>query len=111
MKVVFLGATKGMGRALSRLMADRGDELFLLGRDSGDLERCARDLEVRGARVPVRVAGNEQERGAQLRGKMLLSQRFRRLERTIEIDSRVGKLLDGADAFLEQGDDTHQIGA
>ena len=56
MKVVFLGATKGMGRALARLMADRGDELFLLGRDAGDLERCARDLEVRGARAPVRCA-------------------------------------------------------
>jgi len=56
MKVVFLGATKGMGRALARLMADRGDELFLLGRDPGDLERCARDLEVRGAGSPVRFA-------------------------------------------------------
>lgn len=47
MKVAFLGATKGMGRALARLMAERGDELFLLGRDLPDLERSARDLEVR----------------------------------------------------------------
>jgi len=46
-KVAFLGATKGMGRALARLMAERGDELFLLGRDLPDLERSARDLEVR----------------------------------------------------------------
>jgi short-subunit dehydrogenase len=45
-----------MGRALARLMAERGDELFLLGRDPGDLERCARDLEARGARAPVRFA-------------------------------------------------------
>ncbi len=47
MRVAFLGATKGMGRALARLMAERGDALFLLGRDLPDLERSARDLEVR----------------------------------------------------------------
>ena len=48
MKVAFLGATQGMGRALARLMAERGDALFLLGRDPADLERSARDLEARG---------------------------------------------------------------
>lgn len=48
MKVVFLGASKGIGRALARRMAARGDQLFLLGRDLPDLERSARDLEVRG---------------------------------------------------------------
>ena len=48
MKVAFLGATKGMGRALARLMSQRGDHLFLLGRDAEDLQRSARDLEVRG---------------------------------------------------------------
>lgn len=37
-----------MGRSLARLMAERGDRLFLLGRDIDDLERSARDLEVRG---------------------------------------------------------------
>ena len=47
-KVAFLGATKGMGRALARLMAERGDQLFLLGRDAADLEKSARDLEARG---------------------------------------------------------------
>lgn len=52
MRVVFLGATKGMGRALARLMSQRGDRLFLLGRDTSDLERSARDLEVRGG-APV----------------------------------------------------------
>jgi short-subunit dehydrogenase len=46
--VAFLGATKGMGRALARLMAERGDRLFLLGRDATDLERSAKDLEVHG---------------------------------------------------------------
>lgn len=47
MHIVFLGATKGMGRALARQLAGRGDRLFLLGRDVEDLERSARDLEVR----------------------------------------------------------------
>ena len=52
MKVAVLGATKGMGRALARRMAQRGDGVALLGRDKDDLERSARDLEVRGgARV------------------------------------------------------------
>lgn len=46
----FLGATKGMGRALARRMAERGDRLFLLGRDPDDLERSARDLEIRAGR-------------------------------------------------------------
>lgn len=50
MKVAFAGATKGMGRALARKMAVDGDQLFLLGRDRDDLERSARDLEVRGNR-------------------------------------------------------------
>jgi decaprenylphospho-beta-D-erythro-pentofuranosid-2-ulose 2-reductase len=38
-----------MGRALARAMAERGDSLVLLGRDAADLEKSARDLEVRGA--------------------------------------------------------------
>jgi NAD(P)-dependent dehydrogenase (short-subunit alcohol dehydrogenase family) len=46
-KVAFLGASKGMGRALARRMAERGDALFLLGRDVEDLGRSARDLEAR----------------------------------------------------------------
>ncbi|MFW6049687.1 MAG: SDR family NAD(P)-dependent oxidoreductase [Myxococcota bacterium] len=49
MRVAFFGATKGMGRALARQMAERGDRLFLLGRNAEDLERSAHDLEVRGA--------------------------------------------------------------
>jgi NAD(P)-dependent dehydrogenase (short-subunit alcohol dehydrogenase family) len=47
-KAAILGATKGMGRAVARRMAERGDSLALLGRDPTDLERSARDLEVRG---------------------------------------------------------------
>jgi short-subunit dehydrogenase len=48
-KAVLLGATKGIGRALARAMAERGHALFLLGRDPEDLARSARDLELRGA--------------------------------------------------------------
>ena len=48
-----MGATRGMGRALARLLAERGEALWLLGRDPGELDRSARDLEARGARAPV----------------------------------------------------------
>ena len=54
MRAVILGGTKGMGRALARLMAERGDSLFLLGRNPEDLVRSAADLTVRGASLPVR---------------------------------------------------------
>jgi len=47
-RVVFFGATKGMGRALARLMAVRGDRVFLLGRDADELERSASDLRITG---------------------------------------------------------------
>ncbi|PYQ08805.1 MAG: hypothetical protein DMF82_00790, partial [Acidobacteria bacterium] len=56
LKVAFLGATRGIGRSLSRLMAARGDDLFLLGRDVDDLERSARDLEARAGRGSVGAA-------------------------------------------------------
>lgn len=48
MKVVCFGATKGMGRAVARRLAERGDAIFLLGRDDAELARSAADLEVRG---------------------------------------------------------------
>jgi decaprenylphospho-beta-D-erythro-pentofuranosid-2-ulose 2-reductase len=47
-KVVFFGATKGMGRSLARRMAERGDRLCLLGRDADDLRKSALDLDARG---------------------------------------------------------------
>jgi len=52
-KVALLGGTKGMGRALARLMAERDDTLFLLGRSAADLATSARDLEVRSGRGAV----------------------------------------------------------
>jgi len=54
-RVVFLGATKGMGRALARRMAERKDELFLLGRNLQDLEASAADLKIRGGHERVNV--------------------------------------------------------
>lgn len=47
LKVVILGGTKGIGRAVARRLAARGDRLHLLGRDVADLARCAADLEAR----------------------------------------------------------------
>ena len=50
MRVVFLGATRGMGRALSRLLAERGDDLLLLGRNPERLQDAAKDLAIRGGK-------------------------------------------------------------
>ncbi len=50
MKIVLLGATRGMGRALARQMAERGDDVFELGRDRDELERTRADLEARSGR-------------------------------------------------------------
>ncbi|MBC7173981.1 MAG: SDR family NAD(P)-dependent oxidoreductase [Polyangiaceae bacterium] len=60
-RVVFLGATKGMGRALARLMAERGDRLFLLGRAGDDLQASASDLVARGASGAVGTASCDLE--------------------------------------------------
>lgn len=58
MKIVLLGATKGMGRALARRFAERGDALFLLGRDAAELAAAAQDLAARsgGSREGAGVA-------------------------------------------------------
>ena len=56
MKAIVLGATKGMGRSVARVLAGRGDALFLLGRDGEDLARSAADLEIRGAHGRVGTA-------------------------------------------------------
>jgi short-subunit dehydrogenase len=50
-KAVLFGATRGIGRAIARELAARGDEIFLLGRDETDLARSAGDLALRGARA------------------------------------------------------------
>lgn len=48
MKAVILGGTRGMGREVGRLLAERGDEIFLLGIDAEDLAASAADFEQRG---------------------------------------------------------------
>src|ERR1700761_1507986 len=47
MKVVILGGTGGMGRAVAQALATRGDSLFLLGRNEVELQRSAADLQAR----------------------------------------------------------------
>ncbi|MCX7807531.1 MAG: SDR family NAD(P)-dependent oxidoreductase, partial [Deltaproteobacteria bacterium] len=47
--VVLLGGTSGIGRALARKLAERGDRIVLFGRKPEELERSVQDLRVRGA--------------------------------------------------------------
>jgi len=51
--VVLFGATKGIGRAVARVLATRGDRLFLLGRTIDDLDRTAADLKIRAGKDTV----------------------------------------------------------
>jgi decaprenylphospho-beta-D-erythro-pentofuranosid-2-ulose 2-reductase len=56
-KVVLFGATSAMAQETGRLLAARGAELFLVGRDERKLQAVMNDLEVRGAtRVDAMVA-------------------------------------------------------
>ena len=47
MKVVLLGGTSGIGRAIGRLLVTRGDSVFLLGRSESELVSSAADLSTR----------------------------------------------------------------
>jgi decaprenylphospho-beta-D-erythro-pentofuranosid-2-ulose 2-reductase len=53
-KVALLGATKGMGRALARILVERGHSVCLLGHEPDDLQRSVADLQAR-ARGPVTI--------------------------------------------------------
>ena len=53
MKAVILGGTSGMGRAIARILAERGDATFLLGIPQSDLDASAADLS---ARSPGKLA-------------------------------------------------------
>lgn len=44
MKAIIFGGTSGMGRAIARQLAARGESVFLLGHEQGELERSAADL-------------------------------------------------------------------
>lgn len=68
MKGVVLGATRGMGRALARRMAERGDALCLLGRDKRGLELAVRDLELRGATGAIHALECDLSRSAGFAG-------------------------------------------
>src|SRR5688572_32797380 len=46
-RVVVFGGTRGMGRSLARQFAERGDRVFLLGRNESDLRTSVADLDVR----------------------------------------------------------------
>ena len=48
-RVAVLGATRGMGRAVARRFAERGDWVAVMGRQKAELERSAADLRARGA--------------------------------------------------------------
>jgi decaprenylphospho-beta-D-erythro-pentofuranosid-2-ulose 2-reductase len=47
LKAVVLGAATGMGRAIARLLTERGDDVFLMGIDAADLQRSSADLAAR----------------------------------------------------------------
>ncbi|MBN1610927.1 MAG: SDR family NAD(P)-dependent oxidoreductase [Polyangiaceae bacterium] len=47
MKAIVLGGTTGMGRAVARVLSERGDAVFLMGIDESGLERSAADLSAR----------------------------------------------------------------
>jgi short-subunit dehydrogenase len=51
-RAVVVGATAGLGRALTVEVARRGGEVVLVGRDAADLKRAAADIAAR-FRVPV----------------------------------------------------------
>jgi len=56
-KAILFGATSAMAQETGRLLAARGAELFLVGRDERKLQAVMSDLEVRGAtRVDALVA-------------------------------------------------------
>jgi decaprenylphospho-beta-D-erythro-pentofuranosid-2-ulose 2-reductase len=48
-RVLVIGATSGIARALSAVLAEAGYGLMLAGRDAGELERIAQDLRLRHA--------------------------------------------------------------
>ncbi|MBX3206197.1 MAG: SDR family NAD(P)-dependent oxidoreductase [Labilithrix sp.] len=47
MKAIVFGGTTGMGRAIARRLAERGDSVFLMGLDAKDLAESAADLKAR----------------------------------------------------------------
>jgi short-subunit dehydrogenase len=50
-RILIVGATSGMAEAAARVWAQRGERLYLLGRDAERLQALAADLKVRGADI------------------------------------------------------------
>jgi NAD(P)-dependent dehydrogenase (short-subunit alcohol dehydrogenase family) len=48
MKAIVFGGTSGMGRAIARRLVERGDLVFLLGNEVGELQKSAADLKAHG---------------------------------------------------------------
>lgn len=72
MKALVLGGTKGIGRAIARLLAEEGHELLLLGRDAEELQRSAVDLEQRsGGKLRVATGLCDLEQPATFQGALL----------------------------------------
>ena len=57
-RVLVIGATSGMAQEAARILAARGDRLYLLARDPLKLEAVARDLVARGAAAVEREAAD-----------------------------------------------------
>ncbi len=55
-RIAIVGGTKGIGRAVARLLAVRGDRVALLGRDAADLAASAADLAARAPGDPPATA-------------------------------------------------------
>jgi len=70
-KVVVFGATSAMAQETARLLAARGAELVLVGRDPERLDAVAADARVRGARRVQAMAADldDAERHAELLGR------------------------------------------
>ncbi|MEM6408674.1 MAG: SDR family NAD(P)-dependent oxidoreductase [Pseudomonadota bacterium] len=52
---IILGATSSMAKAFARAVSDRGDRVFLAGRDMADLQASASDCRFRGAALAEAV--------------------------------------------------------
>jgi decaprenylphospho-beta-D-erythro-pentofuranosid-2-ulose 2-reductase len=83
MKVAVFGATSAIAQAVERLMAARGDRLFLVARNRQRLDAIAADLKVRGA-AAVAIACQDLADTDQHRGLV----------------AQVAQALDGIDAAL-----------
>lgn len=60
-RILIMGATSAIAEATARLMAARGDRLFLIARDPQRLQAVAQDLRLRGARAVHCAVGDARE--------------------------------------------------